>query len=70
MPLRIHESAAARIATLATKIKIQEPVMMTGGVIKNIGMLKALENRLKCQILVTDSAQEKGAIGAAVLANY
>ena len=65
----IHESAAARIATLATKIKIQEPVMMTGGVAKNIGMVKALENRLQCNLLVTDSAQENGAIGAAVLAS-
>jgi len=52
----INELAAARIATLAAKIKIQEPVMMTGGVTKNIGMVKALESRFKCQLLVTDSA--------------
>ncbi|MBW2249809.1 MAG: hypothetical protein JRF60_04040 [Deltaproteobacteria bacterium] len=52
----IHESATERITTLATKIKIQEPVMMTGGVTKNIGMVNALESRLKCQILVTASA--------------
>ncbi len=65
----IHESAAARIATLANKIKIKEPVMMTGGVAKNQGMVKALENRLKCKILVSESAQENGAIGAAVLAS-
>ena len=64
----IHESAVARIANLATKIKIQEPVMMAGGVAKNIGIVKALENRFKCQILVTNSTQEKGAIGAAALA--
>ena len=64
----IHESAAARIAILATKIKIKEPVMMTGGVAKNIGMVKALENRLNCKIIVSESAQENGAIGAAVLA--
>ncbi len=63
----IHESAAARISTLAAKIKIKEPVMMTGGVAKNLGMVKALENRLKCKIIVSDSAQENGAIGAAVL---
>ena len=31
-------------------------------------MLKALENRLKCQILASDSAQENGAIDAAALA--
>ena len=65
----IHESAAARIATLATKIRIKEPVMMTGGVAKNQGMVKALENRLKCKIIVSESAQENGAIGAAVIAS-
>lgn len=65
----IHESAAARIATLATKINIKEPVMMTGGVAKNKGMVKALEDRLKCKIIVSESAQENGAIGAAVLAS-
>ncbi|MEA2062000.1 MAG: acyl-CoA dehydratase activase [Thermodesulfobacteriota bacterium] len=64
----IHESAAARIAILALKIKIQPPVMMTGGVAKNIGMVKALENRLGLHIEVNPSAQENGAIGAAVLA--
>jgi len=64
----IHDSAAARIATLALKIKIQPPVMMTGGVAKNIGMVKALENRLGLHIEVNPFAQENGAIGAAVLA--
>jgi predicted CoA-substrate-specific enzyme activase len=65
----IHESAAGRIATLAAKIKIKEPVMMTGGVAKNKGMVKALENRLKSKLIVSDFAQETGAIGAAVLAS-
>ncbi len=64
----IHESAAARVAGLANKVKIKEPVMMTGGVAKNKGMLKALEDRLGIKIQVSKSAQETGAIGAAVLA--
>jgi len=65
----IHESAAARISALATKIRIKEPIMMTGGVAKNKGMVKALENRLNCKIIVNKSSQENGAIGAAVLAS-
>ncbi|MCG8635142.1 MAG: acyl-CoA dehydratase activase [Desulfobacterales bacterium] len=64
----IHESTAARVAGLATKIRIQGPVVMTGGVAKNIGLVKALETRLGLDILVGDSPQENGAIGAAVLA--
>jgi len=65
----IHESAAARVAILATKIKLREPVVMTGGVAKNKGMVAALEKRLGFKIMVGDSPQENGAIGAAVLAS-
>lgn len=64
----IHESAAARVAILATKIKLIEPVLMTGGVAKNKGMVTALGKRLGFKIIVGDSPQENGAIGAAVLA--
>jgi len=64
----IHESAAARVAGLANKVRLVEPVMMTGGVAKNRGMVKALEDRLKFKLQVSDSAQVNGAIGAAVLA--
>jgi len=65
----IHESAAARVASLATKIKIKSPVMMTGGVAKNKGMIKALENRLDLKLIVEELSQENGAIGAAVIAS-
>ncbi len=65
----IHESAAARVAILAFKINIKEPVMMTGGVAKNKGMITALEKRLGFELIVGDLAQENGAIGAAVLAS-
>jgi predicted CoA-substrate-specific enzyme activase len=65
----IHESAAARVAILATKIKLIAPVVMTGGVAKNKGMVTALGKRLGFKIIVGDSPQENGAIGAAVLAS-
>ena len=65
----IHESAAARVAILANKIKIKKPVMMTGGVAKNKGMVNSLENRLGFKLIVGDLAQENGAIGAAVMAS-
>jgi predicted CoA-substrate-specific enzyme activase len=65
----IHDSAAARVAILATKINLKKPVMMTGGVAKNKGMVAALEKRLGYNIVVGGYAQENGAIGAAVLAS-
>lgn len=65
----IHDSAAARVAILASKINLKAPVMMTGGVAKNQGMRKALETRLGFDLIVGNMAQENGAIGAAVLAS-
>jgi len=64
----IHESAAARISSLARRIGVSEPVMMTGGVARNIGVVKALERKLGMTLEVLDQAQVNGAIGAAVLA--
>ncbi len=65
----IHDSAAARISALALKIHIKPPVMMTGGVARNKGMKKAIENILKFDMIVGEYAQETGAIGAALLAS-
>jgi len=65
----IHNSAAARVAILAHKIQIKAPVMMTGGVAKNKGMVQALKNRLGFDLIVGNMAQENGAVGAAVLAS-
>lgn len=64
----ILDSAAARVAILARKIRIKAPIMMTGGVAKNIGMVSALEKHLQAELMVSDVPQENGAIGAAVLA--
>jgi len=64
----IHEATAVRVATLARKIKICSPVIMTGGVAKNTGVVKALELCLELPVLVGDAPQENGAVGAAVLA--
>ena len=64
----IHESTAGRVAALASKIGLKAPVMMTGGVAKNIGLVKALEKRLGKDIIVGEAPQENGAVGAAVLA--
>ncbi|MEZ4566386.1 MAG: BadF/BadG/BcrA/BcrD ATPase family protein [Desulfobacterales bacterium] len=64
----IHESVASRVAALARRVGVVEPVMMTGGVAKNIGVVRALERKLEVAIRVSPHAQVNGAIGAAVLA--
>ena len=64
----IHESIATRISAMANRVGVKPPLMMTGGVAKNIGVVKALEKKLDIAIEVLESAQVMGAIGAAVLA--
>ncbi len=64
----IHDAIGARVASMAKRVKIVPPVMMTGGVAKNMGLVRALEKRLGQQILIVESAQVVGAIGAALLA--
>lgn len=64
----IHTSIATRVLTMAKRIRIFPPVMMSGGVAKNIGVIKALEARLGHELMVPELAQANGAIGAALLA--
>ncbi len=64
----IHESVASRVSALVKRIGVIEPVMMTGGVAKNPGAVKALEKKLNVKISVSEHAQLAGAIGAAVMA--
>ena len=64
----IHESIAIRISAMANRVGVKPPLMMTGGVAKNIGVVRALEKKLGMAIEILESAQVMGAIGAAVLA--
>ncbi|MCP4629134.1 MAG: 2-hydroxyglutaryl-CoA dehydratase [bacterium] len=64
----IHESIAARVMAMAGRTGLKTPIMMTGGVAKNIGVVKALEKKLGQPIEVSPRSQVTGAIGAALLA--
>ncbi|MCF8111036.1 MAG: acyl-CoA dehydratase activase [Desulfobacteraceae bacterium] len=64
----IHESVASRISAMAKRLGVTGPVMMTGGVAKNSGAVRALENKLGVSIRVSPHAQLTGAMGAALLA--
>jgi len=64
----IHESIAVRVVAMAGRIGLSAPVMMTGGVAKNKGVVKALEDKTGHSIEVSQKAQVTGAIGAALIA--
>jgi len=64
----IHESIASRMLTLAGRVTLTEPVMMIGGVARNVGLVKTLERVLNIDINVSGDPQIAGAIGAAMFA--
>ncbi len=64
----IHASIASRVMAMGKRIGISPPIMMTGGVAKNIGVVKALEEKFGMPVIVSEYAQVNGAIGAALIA--
>ncbi len=67
----VHKSIATRVSAMARRLKIIPKVIFTGGVAKNTGMKKALENALEgdFSIEIPEEPQVIGAIGAAILAS-
>lgn len=64
----IHDSICARVSAMMMRIGVREPVMITGGVAKNMGVVRSLEKMIHAPVEVSKYAQENGAIGAAWLA--
>lgn len=64
----IHRAMAHRIAIMGSSVGFKKDVVFTGGVAKNIGMRKALEDEIGSEILTPEEPQIMGALGAAVLA--
>jgi predicted CoA-substrate-specific enzyme activase len=64
----IHKAMAHRIAIMGQSVGFREEVVFTGGVAKNTGMKRALEDEIGLQILLPEEPQIMGALGAAMLA--
>ncbi len=64
----VHLSIAARSIGLLRRIGIEDQVTFTGGVAKNTGMVKAMEDGLGMKINVSDDSHYMGALGAALFA--
>ena len=63
----LHESIASRVGRMARRVKVEPDVVFTGGVAKNKGVVKALEENLGYEIHVPETPLLSGAIGAAIL---
>jgi predicted CoA-substrate-specific enzyme activase len=64
----IHEAIAARISGMVQRLAVRDHVVMTGGVARNAGVARMLEEKLGRRILILPEAQITGAIGAALIA--
>ncbi len=64
----VHQSIASRSVSLLRRVGIEEQVTFTGGVAKNTGMIKALEENLGLKLNVSEESHYIGALGAALFA--
>lgn len=64
----LNKAVTVKTAALAKRVGGEEKYMMTGGVSKNSGLVKALEQQLDTKLIISDKAQLCGAIGAALFA--
>ena len=64
----VHIAIAKRTVSLARRLSIEPEIAMTGGVARNVGMVRALEEVLGRKIQVSPDAQFIGAVGAALFA--
>jgi predicted CoA-substrate-specific enzyme activase len=64
----VHKSVSARVAVMASSLTIRPDAVFTGGVAKNIGVKRFLEEELGIELRVPDEPQIIGALGAALIA--
>jgi predicted CoA-substrate-specific enzyme activase len=64
----VHQSIASRSIGLLRRVGVEEEVTFTGGVAKNVGMAKALEEGLGVPLNVSPESHYMGALGAALFA--
>lgn len=64
----LHEAIARRIYNLSRRIRVKERIVFTGGVAKNSGIKRFLEQLFGLKIYVPKEPQIVGALGAALFA--
>ena len=64
----VFRGLARRIFTLIMKVDFKPDLVMVGGVAKNAGMVKAMEEQAGCPVVVPEEPMIVGALGGALLA--
>lgn len=66
--LGVHQSIASRSISLLRRVGIKSEVTFTGGVAKNLGMIRVLQENLGMTMNVSEESHYMGALGAALFA--
>lgn len=63
-----HQALVTRVHGLLKKVGIEKELMFTGGIAKNVGMVKRLEQKTGLEVKTVFEPQIVGALGAALFA--
>lgn len=64
----VCRAIARRVGAMARRVGVEPPVAFAGGVAKNVGVVRALEEVLGEDLIVPEEPQIVGALGAALVA--
>jgi predicted CoA-substrate-specific enzyme activase len=64
----VHAAVAKRIVGLVARVGQRDPIVMTGGVARNIAAIKHIEEALNTKLIIPSHPQVAGALGAALFA--
>ena len=62
----LHKAIANKSYSLLKRVGLNETFMMTGGVAKNPGVVKAVEEKLGSKLFICKEPEIVGALGAAL----
>jgi activator of 2-hydroxyglutaryl-CoA dehydratase len=65
----LNKAVADRTVSLLERVGLAGKIAMTGGVAKNVGVVRTVEERLGQSMMVYHEPQIVGALGAALIAS-
>ena len=64
----VHDAIADRISSMVRRVGIEKDIALIGGVARNIGFVKSLEDNLEISVSIPEEPEYVSALGAALVA--
>lgn len=64
----VHQSIAVRSCALMRRVGIEDEITFTGGVARNVAMVRAIEERAEIKLNISEESHFMGALGASLYA--